>query len=69
MIKLNAEARIKKNVLFIRIQSSVKFRKKKKLKEREKTSKINIKTLIGKNLPRHKCNIGCHGHYLGEHTQ
>lgn len=68
MIELNAEARIKKNVLFIRIQSSVKFRKK-KLKEREKTSKINIKTLIGENLPRHKCNIGCHGHYLGEHTQ
>lgn len=40
---------------------------KKKLKEREKIFKINIKILIGENLLRYKCNIGCYGYYLGEY--
>lgn len=67
MIELNVEVRIKKKMFFLFVFNYLWSFVKKKLKEREKIFKINIKILIGENLLRYKCNIGCYGYYLGEY--
>lgn len=67
MIELNAEARIKKRSFYP--HSIICEVSQKKIKRKKKKIPKFIKTLFGENLPRHKCNTGCHGHYLGEPTQ